>query len=339
MIAGNETLFQRLEWIFGAAFLIEYAARLWACGEDPRYGSSLSGRLRYMRSPAALVDLVALSASLLPFTGHQPFLLRLVRLLRIVRIARLGRFSAAMQSVLEALAERRYELLVSVMIAGMLILIAATLLYFVEGGVQPQAFGSIPRAMWWSVVTLTTVGYGDAAPVTPVGRVLAALTCVGGIGLIAMPTGILAAAFSDAMRRKAEGEAAALRKIAPARRARARATTGAPAEPIPTTSRQHGRQRRPFRRRTGSPASDLGGFLPLRIGPVAEKVAAVSAHQQIDDQPGPARLVGGAQALAGVGVEILVEQAQVLPVVVAPGTAAGRGRRGWWRWRHGGRDR
>jgi voltage-gated potassium channel len=210
VIAGNETLFQRLEWIFGAAFLIEYAARVWACGEDPRYGSSLSGRLRYMRSPAALIDLVALSASLLPFTGHQPFLLRLVRLLRIVRIARLGRFSAAMQSVLEALAERRYELLVSVMIAGMLILTAATLLYFVEGGVQPQAFGSIPRAMWWSVVTLTTVGYGDAAPVTPVGRVLAALTCVGGIGLIAMPTGILAAAFSDAMRRKAEGEAAPL---------------------------------------------------------------------------------------------------------------------------------
>jgi voltage-gated potassium channel len=96
------------------------------------------------------------------------------------------------------------------MIAGMLILTAATLLYFVEGGVQPQAFGSIPRAMWWSVVTLTTVGYGDTAPITPVGRVLAALTCVGGIGLIAMPTGILAAAFSDAMRRKAEGEAAAL---------------------------------------------------------------------------------------------------------------------------------
>lgn len=212
VIAGHETLFQRLEWIFGAAFLIEYAARLWACGEDPRYGSSLSGRLRYMRSPAALVDLVALSASLLPFTGHQPFLLRLVRLLRIVRIARLGRFSAAMQSVLEALAERRYELLVSVMIAGMLILIAATLLYFVEGGVQPQAFGSIPRAMWWSVVTLTTVGYGDAAPVTSLGRMLAALTCLGGIGLIAMPTGILAAAFSDAMRRKAEGEAAALLK-------------------------------------------------------------------------------------------------------------------------------
>lgn len=204
---GNEALFLRLEWFFAAAFLVEYVARVWASGENPRYGRSFSGRLRYMRSPAALIDLVALSASLLPFTGHQPFLLRMVRLLRIVRIARLGRFSVAMQSVLEALSERRYELLVSMMIAGMLILIAATLLYFAEGEAQPQAFGSIPRAMWWSVVTLTTVGYGDAAPVTPVGRVLAALTCVGGIGLIAMPTGILAAAFSDAMRRKADGEA------------------------------------------------------------------------------------------------------------------------------------
>lgn len=210
VIAGNETLFQRLEWTFGAAFLVEYMARVWASGENPKYGDSLSGRLRYMRSPAAVIDLVALLASLLPFTGHQPFLLRLFRLLRIVRIARLGRFSLAMQGVLEALAERRYELLVSVMIAAMLILAAATLLYFAEGAAQPQAFGSIPRAMWWSVVTLTTVGYGDTAPVTPIGRVLAALTCIGGIGLIAMPTGILAAAFSDAMRRKSEGEAAPL---------------------------------------------------------------------------------------------------------------------------------
>jgi voltage-gated potassium channel len=209
VIAGREDLFQLLEWAFGGVFAVEYAARVWAAGENPRYAGGLAGRLRYAASPAALLDLLALSASLLPFTGHQPFLLRLVRLLRIVRIARLGRFSAAMQIVLQALAERRYEMLVSMMIAAMLILISATLLYFAEGETQPEAFGSIPRAMWWSVVTLTTVGYGDAAPVTPFGRVLAALTCIGGIGLIAMPTGILAAAFSDAMRRKAEAESEA----------------------------------------------------------------------------------------------------------------------------------
>jgi voltage-gated potassium channel len=82
--------------------------------------------------------------------------------------------------------------------------ISSALLYLVEGGVQPDNFGSIPRAMWWSIVTLTTVGYGDVFPMTAVGRILAAITAVTGIGLIAMPAGILAASFSDAMKRQRE---------------------------------------------------------------------------------------------------------------------------------------
>jgi voltage-gated potassium channel len=90
----------------------------------------------------------------------------------------------------------------SVMIAGVLLLVSSTLLYIVEGDGQPEAFGSIPRAMWWSIATLTTVGYGDVIPVTAIGRLLSGLTALLGIGLIAMPTGILASAFSDALQRQ-----------------------------------------------------------------------------------------------------------------------------------------
>lgn len=208
VLDGNERLFRGLEWFFGSVFALEYAVRVWISGEDPRYCGGVAGRLRYMRSPAAVLDLIAVVAVLLPISGHQPLLLRLVRVLRIVRVARLGRFSQAMRRVAGALALRWHELMISVMIAFLLILVAATLLYVVEGDVQPDAFGSIPRAMWWAAVTLTTVGYGDVAPITPLGRLLAGLTCLAGIGLIAMPAGILAAAFSDAMRRPdAAGEA------------------------------------------------------------------------------------------------------------------------------------
>ena len=87
-------------------------------------------------------------------------------------------------------------------IAGIVLLVASTLMYWAEAGAQPDKFGSIPRAMWWCIVTLTTVGYGDVYPVTLLGKSLAGLVAIAGIGLIAMPTGILAAAFSDVVQRR-----------------------------------------------------------------------------------------------------------------------------------------
>ena len=132
---------------------------------------------------------------------------RLLQLLRLLRLARIGRYSRAMNLVVEAIRSRGTELILSFAFALTLMLGAATLLYIVEGPTQPAAFGSIPRAMWWAVETLTTVGYGDAVPVTPLGRILAAVTALCGIGFIALPTGILASAFSDALRRAREERA------------------------------------------------------------------------------------------------------------------------------------
>lgn len=183
-------------------FAVEYLARLWAAPEDPRLGGPVRGRMRWMLSPAALLDLVALVPALVFFGATPASMLRLLRLARILRLARLARFSRAWALMAGAVGSRRYELLLTLMMAGTALLVSATLLHLVEGEVQPKEFGSIPRSLWWAVVTLTTIGYGDVYPVTALGKVLAGITAVVGIGLIAAPTGILAAAFSDALQRR-----------------------------------------------------------------------------------------------------------------------------------------
>ncbi|MFI0472522.1 ion transporter [Halomonas sp. HMF6819] len=195
-------LFTTLEALFVVLFSIEYLIRLYAVGEDARY-RGVTGRLRYMVTFWALLDLVAILPFFIGFV-HQDnaFLLRLLRLARILRLARLGRFSRAWSSLSCALKTRAYELWLSAGVAGLLLLFSSACLYVVEADVQPEAFGSVPRALWWSIATLTTVGYGDVTPITPLGKIFAGLTAVSGIGLIAMPTGILAAAFSEAFRKK-----------------------------------------------------------------------------------------------------------------------------------------
>jgi len=202
--AGNEQLFRVLEIVFAVIFLVEYLARLWIAAENPELGGGWRARLRYALSLPALIDLLALSTLFLTLFGSEGAFLRLFRLVRILLLARLGRYSTALRAIAHALNSRRYELIASLTIAGMLLLISSTLLYLVEGPVQPDEFGSIPRAMWWSIATLTTVGYGDVFPVTPFGKLLAGFTAITGIGLIAMPTGILAAAFSDAIQHQRE---------------------------------------------------------------------------------------------------------------------------------------
>jgi voltage-gated potassium channel len=183
-------------------FAAEYLLRVWVSSQNLAYGGGLRGCVRYMLSPVAICDLLALAPIVLALGGSQAFLLRAFRLVRILRLARLGRFSRATRYIGVAISSRRHELILSVGIAGLLILASATLLYLAEGSRQPEAFGSIPRAMWWAISTLTTVGYGDVYPITPLGKALAGLSSLAAIGLIAMPAGILAAAFSDAAQRE-----------------------------------------------------------------------------------------------------------------------------------------
>jgi voltage-gated potassium channel len=120
----------------------------------------------------------------------------------MLRLAKLGRMSLAWRHIAEAVRSRRVELGLTLAMAAAALLISATLLYWAEADAQPSEFGSIPRSLWWAVATLTTVGYGDAVPVTALGRLLSSIVAVVGIALIALPTGRLAAAFSDAMQRQ-----------------------------------------------------------------------------------------------------------------------------------------
>jgi voltage-gated potassium channel len=188
-----------LELGFAGLFLMEYLLRVWSVGVDSRY-VGLRGRLRYAMTLPALIDLAALLPFLVGLAGSESLMLRLVRLMRLLMLGKLARYSIAFSVLSHAVRARRHELLVSGAIALLVLLVASTMLYVVEGMTQPDAFGSIPRALWWGVATLTTVGYGDVVPQTGMGRFFGALTAIGGIGLIAMPTGILAGAISDAIK-------------------------------------------------------------------------------------------------------------------------------------------
>lgn len=197
--------FKGSELLFGAIFSLEYVLRLWIAPLNPQWAKYRFPRLRYAFSVPAIIDLLAIVPTIFAFdAGGGSILLRFFRVLRILRLAKLGRMSHALQDLGEAVHERRHELLLTVGIAGFVLLVASTLMYWAEADAQPEKFGSIPRAMWWCIVTLTTVGYGDTYPVTVLGKILSGLVAIAGIGLIAMPTGILAAAFSDVVQRRRE---------------------------------------------------------------------------------------------------------------------------------------
>lgn len=184
----------------GVLFSIEYLLRLWVAGEDPEY-KGFVGRIKYAFTLRALLDLLAVLPFFLGFVGGDIFLLRLFRLVRIYTLAKLGDFSIAMKHIKDAVSERYMELFLAFMLAMIVLLISSTIMFLVEGPVQPEKFGSIPRALWWGIATLTTIGYGDIYPKSALGKFCCSITCLAAIGLIAMPTGIMAAAFSDAFQR------------------------------------------------------------------------------------------------------------------------------------------
>lgn len=201
ILAANPGAIVAVELGFAVFFGLEYLARLWSAAENQALGGGWRARLRWMITPAALLDLAAtLPVLLAPGLGPS-YLLRLLRLARLIRFAKLGRFSRGWHVFMHVVASRRHELWAAASVGLMVLVASSSLLYLVEGGAQPDKFGSIPRALWWGVATLTTIGYGDVYPITPLGKALASVTAVVGIGLIAAPTGILAAGFAEELRK------------------------------------------------------------------------------------------------------------------------------------------
>jgi voltage-gated potassium channel len=212
-VNGLQLRFGRLFWAFEVfsvgIFTIEYAARIWACTADPRYRQPIVGRLRYLSSFGGVVDLLAILpfyvTLAIPAAMLDLRILRVLRLLRFVRVLKLGRYSDSFGRMQRVIGARRGDLGVALAAVGVVLVLASSAIYYVEVDTQPDVFTSIPAAMWWGISALTTVGYGDIAPVTPLGKFLGGIIQLLGIAIFALPAGIIAAGYEEESRRSTAG--------------------------------------------------------------------------------------------------------------------------------------
>ncbi len=184
-------------------FTIEYLVRVWVSVErsEKDLTQPLKSRIRHLFTPMALVDLLAILPSFLLLLGSDFLILRV---LRLVRVFKLSRYSRSMELLITVSKQEAETIISAIFILIILIIISATGIYIVEGDAQPDEFGSIPRALWWATVTLTTVGYGDVVPITTLGRMLGIVIVITGIGMAALPAGIMASGFTSEISRRRE---------------------------------------------------------------------------------------------------------------------------------------
>jgi voltage-gated potassium channel len=204
------SIFNALEMVSVTIFTVEYLLRLWIAPLNPKYSKPFWGRIKYAFSLMALVDLLAILPTflpiLLPLLFPKELLdLRIVRFLRIFRLFRLfkmSRYVESLNTLDDVVRSRKEQLGVTFVMILMLLLLSSSLMYLVENAAQPDKFPHIPAAMWWGVATLTTVGYGDVFPITPLGKLLSSFIAFLGIGMFALPTGILASGFAEEINKR-----------------------------------------------------------------------------------------------------------------------------------------
>ena len=193
-----KTMFLAVELVSVSIFSIEYVLRIWSRPSAPdEYGKTASSkRLGYIFSFTGIIDLLAILPSILPLLlgGID---LRWLRILRLMRLLKFSHYSSALEDLLSAVQHERRSFAATLYLLILAILISSSLIYLFEQNVQPEHFGSIPDAMWWTVVTLTTVGYGDIVPMTVAGKLVATLTALMGVCVVALLTGIVATGFTN----------------------------------------------------------------------------------------------------------------------------------------------
>jgi voltage-gated potassium channel len=195
-------IFNWIEIFSVVVFSIEYILRVWSCTEREKYRHPFFGRIKYILSAGALIDLLAVMPFYVPLlTSLDLRFIRILRLFRFFRFFKLGRYLNASKIIGNVFKSKKEELVLSFVITMFLIIIASTVMYYAEHDAQPDKFTSIPETMWWSVATLTTVGYGDEYPITGIGKFLTACISILGIGMFALPAGILASGFSDEVKK------------------------------------------------------------------------------------------------------------------------------------------
>lgn len=184
-------------------FTIEYGLRLWTAPEDPRFRKAdpVTGRLRYAVQPLMIIDFLAIAPAYIGL--FIPLLdLRFLRVFRLLRLLKIARYSPALTTLWHVIVSERRALFGTLILLLGVATIFAEIMYLTEGRVQPERFGTLPDAMWWAVTTLTTVGYGDAVPITALGKFIAGITMIIGVGLIALPVGIVATGFVQEIHRR-----------------------------------------------------------------------------------------------------------------------------------------
>lgn len=194
--------FNNFETFSAIVFTVEYGLRLWTCTLQRGYRHPLWGRIKFALMPLSIIDIL----SILPFFLFMFFpnlvFIREIHLLRLARLLKIGRYSESIRTLGNVIKSKRDDLLSAIFTVFTLLMVSASLVYFAEHASQPELFSSIPASMWWSVVTLTSVGYGDVYPITPLGKLLGGVIAVLGLGLVALPTGILASGFAEEVQRK-----------------------------------------------------------------------------------------------------------------------------------------
>lgn len=198
--------YQQQFWYFEvfsvAVFTIEYIARVWSSIDLTEFDqrSPIIGRIKFMLQPLTLIDLIAILPFYLSLYMEMDF--RMLRILRLLRLFKLTRYSPALSVLLEVLYNESKTLMAAFVVLLIMLVLSATGIHILESETQPGAFGSIPQAMWWSIMTLTTVGYGDVVPMTTAGKFFAGVIGLIGIGMVAIPAAIMASGFSENLRER-----------------------------------------------------------------------------------------------------------------------------------------
>lgn len=193
--AKFKNIFYYFELFSVIIFTLEYIIRIWISDKSKE---DKKERLNFAFSTMGIIDLIAILPFYLPFIF--PFdlrIIRIMRLFRLLRIFKLSRYSKSLKTIRYIFRETKAELSITVFVTFVLMLLSSTLMHYIEHNDQPEKFASIGDAFWWAVATLTTVGYGDVYPITPLGKILSGIIALIGIGFVALPTGIISSAFIE----------------------------------------------------------------------------------------------------------------------------------------------
>ena len=199
-----------LDAVAVAVFSIEYLCRVYSCVENPQYQNAISGRFRYAKTPLATIDFLAIVPFYLEALLHHLFDLRFLRIFRLMRLLKLTRHTTATGTLVKALQREWPVIAASTFIMLLMVVLTASLGYLFEHEAQPDKFENIPQSIYWAVVTLASVGYGDISPITPVGRLMTIIMALVGIGIFAVPAAILSTAFNDQLHKEREEMASEL---------------------------------------------------------------------------------------------------------------------------------